>query len=101
MQGGRSLKRMRLPKEPQTLRELLTGNQQTVSGMLLDQLDLVPVRVFNKSDHRRSAFHRTGFARNLAACFADAVTSRCRVVPFQRDVAISRAQVVLVDAPVV
>src|SRR5260370_10297237 len=77
-----------------------SNSPRRASRMLLDQLDLIPIRIFNKRDHRRSAFHRTGFARDLATRLADTIASCRGVVYFQRNVPIGGTQVVLAGATV-
>ena len=57
---------------------------EALTGMFIfDQLDFVAVRIFDEGDDRGTAFHRAGFAGDLAACAADAVAGGGNVVHAQ------------------
>src|SRR5262245_43455071 len=67
----------------------------------LDELDLVAVRVLDESDDARPALDRAGVARHLAAAPLHLCACLGGVRHGDGDVAVGRAEVVLVDAVVV
>src|SRR3954471_6017003 len=72
-----------------------------LSRSALDELDLVAVRVFYERDDGGSMLHRTGFARNLAALRFYRFAGFVGVVHFERDMAISIAELIGFGIPVV
>src|SRR5258706_5849489 len=70
-------------------------------ALLLDELDLVAVRVLDEGDHAAAVLHRAGLARHLAATCLDFLARFIGVLDRDRDVAEAAAEFVLFDAPVV
>ncbi len=75
----------------------LPGSQRTV----LNQLDLVAVRVLHEGDDGAAPGDRAGLAGDLATGCLDACAGRGGIVHAQSDVAVGGAQVVVIDAVVV
>src|SRR5690606_20038813 len=57
--------------------------------LFLDELDAIAVGVFDKGDHRRAVFHRSGRAHDLAAATGDLLARLVRVLDLDRDVAVA------------
>ena len=72
-----------------------------IAPLVLDQLDLVAVRILDERDHGRAALDRTGFARDLAALGSHRGAGGGRVGHRDRDVAERGAELVAIDAVVV
>src|SRR3546814_19113570 len=69
------------------------------SSALLDELDLVAIRIFNEGDHGGAVLHRPGFARDLAAELAHQIAGLCGIVHFECDVAVAIAEIVTAGVP--
>src|SRR4051794_9890152 len=68
---------------------------------LVDQLDLVAVRILDEGDHGGAVLHRPGLAGNLPAALADFFARRVDVVDADGDVPVRAAELVARDTPVV
>ena len=64
------------------------------SGRLLDQFDLVAVRIFHEGDHGRAELHRSRWTRDLAALLNDVVADRLHVRHADREMAEARPDLV-------
>src|SRR4051812_44327498 len=71
-----------------------------LAARLLDQLDLVAVGILHEGDHRGAVLHRARLAGDLATRRADAIADGVDVVDAERDMAVRRADLVGLDAPV-
>src|SRR3569623_781344 len=77
------------------------GGDEEALVLLLDEFDLETVGVFDKRDHGAAVLHRTGFTRDHAATLLHAFAGRMGIVDFNRDVTITGADLVAINAPVV
>jgi hypothetical protein len=68
---------------------------------VLDELNLVAIRIDDECNHRRAVLHRPGFATDEASLGFDLGAGGVGVVDFYRDVAKALAELVAVGIPVV